>query len=111
MNAAEAPGADVEGFLGVGRSRGLEPGTPAAGVDVLLHGISQSIEHARNGDRDSGAFPTDGAENVPGMPGVFQHDSGAQQRWHEHGHKLAKDMAERNERNKSQGMKPFFALA
>ena len=111
MDSAEAPGADVEVFLGISGRSGIEPWSPATGVDVLLHGISQRIEHAGNGDHDRSALAPDGAQNVPGMRRVFQHDGGAQQRRHEHGHELAKNMAERNKRDKSQRMKPFFALA
>src|SRR6516162_2743436 len=111
MDSAEAPSADVEVFLSISGRGGIEPWSPAAGVDVLLYGISQRIEHAGNGDHDRSALVPDGAQNVPGMRRVFEHDGGAQQRRHQHGHELAKNMAERNERDKSQRMKPFLAPA
>src|SRR6516162_7256557 len=110
MDSAEAPSADVEVFLGISGRGGIEPWSPAAGVDVLLHGISQRIEHAGNGDHDRSALAPDDAQNLPGMRRVFQHDGSAQQRRHEHGHELAENMAEGYERDKSQWMKPSFAL-
>ena len=66
----------------------------------------QRVKHARNGDKGGGVFAFDGAENFRGLRGIFEDDRGADERRHEERHELAEDMAQRNDGDKAQRMKP-----
>ena len=83
---------------------------PSVRVDLPLDRRTQSVEHARNGDKGGGALAFEGTENFRGLLGVLEDNRGADERGHEERHELAEDMAQRNDRNEAQRMKPALVF-
>ena len=76
-----------------------------------MEGGAERIEHAGDGDEGGGAFAFDRAGDFGGIGGVFEDDCGAEQWWNEESHELAEDVAERDERDETERVKPLFVLA
>ena len=111
MDAAKHPGAPEEFPALRAFERALEPWRPTADFHFAVDSGAQRIEHAWNDDERSGAFTFCGSNDFRWIRGRFENNRGAQQRWDEQRHELAKDMAQWNEGNKAQGMKPALVLA
>ena len=79
--------------------------------EVAHDSAAQQVQHVRNGDECGGAFALHGADNFGGVCGRLKNDSGTEQWRHEQGHKLAKDVAKRNERGKTEWVKPTLVFA
>src|SRR2546423_15322384 len=71
----------------------------------------QKIKHARNGDERGGALLLYGANDFGGIAGRFENYRGAEERRNKQSHELAEDMAQGNERNEAQRVKPTLVFA
>src|SRR5438046_574175 len=71
----------------------------------------QKIKHARNGDERGGALLLYGANDFGGIAGRFENYGGAEERRNKQSHELAEDMAQGNERNEAQRVKPTLVFA
>src|SRR6266481_3290476 len=111
MNAAKHPGTPEEFPALRAFERALEPERPATDFHFAIGSRAQRIEHARNGDQRGGAFTFYGSNDFRWICGRFENNRGAQQRWNQQRHELAKNMAQWNEGNKAQGMEPALVLA
>src|ERR1700726_2352285 len=111
MNAAKGPGTAQEGRALRGCICGNEPFAPAPRTDFLLECSTNGVEHARNGYQCGGAVAFDGAQNFLRLLRVFENKGRTEKRRNEKTHELAKNVAERNERNESQRMEPTLVAA
>src|SRR5882724_7434627 len=111
MNAAKHPGAPEEFPALRAFEPALEPWRPPTDFHFAIDSRAQRIEHARNGYQRGSAFTFYGSKDFRWIRGRFENNRGAQQRWDEQRHELSKNMAQWNERNKAQGMKPALVLA
>ena len=110
MDATETPDATEEWLrFGCGVIF-VEPTAPATRIDFTFDGRTQEIEHARDGDEESGAFALDGAENFGRISGGFENYRGAEERGNEEGHELSEDVAERNQGDEAERMKKAFVF-
>src|SRR5690348_6715024 len=66
----------------------------------------KEIEHARNGDKGGGALLFDGADDLGWIARRFEDDRGSEQRRNKQRHELSEHVAQRNERDESQRVKP-----
>src|SRR6267378_6378846 len=111
MNAAKHPGAPEEFPALRAFERALEPWRPPTDFHFAIDSRAQRIKHAWNGDQRGGAFTFYGSNDSRWIRGRFENNRGAQQRWDEQRHELAKNMAQWNEGNKAQGMEPALVRA
>src|SRR5260370_38071491 len=80
----------------------LEPIGFPAGFKIPLDSRLQTIEHARHGDERGSAFAFDGSKDLRGIRGRLENHRRSKERWNKERHELAKDMAQRNKRHKTQ---------
>ena len=65
----------------------------------------------RDGDERGGAFALHGAQDFGGICRRLEDDSGAEQRRNEDRYELSKDVAEWNERDETERVKPALVFA
>ena len=70
----------------------------------------KKIKHVRLGDQRRGELLLDGAHDFGGIARRFEDDRGSEQRWYEQSHELSKDVAQWNEGDEAQGVKPTLVL-
>src|SRR5260370_8947824 len=111
MNAAKHPSAAQKSLAAGSLERVLEPFAFAARLEVAHDAVAQQVEHVRNGDQCRRAFARDGPHHFRSVRRPLENDGSAEQRWNKQRHELAEDVAERNQRDKAQRMKPALVLA
>src|SRR5260370_717253 len=111
MDSAKHPGA-LEKFPAFCVFKGaVQPLRFALAFEFSLDSGMKKIKHARNGDECGGAFLLDGANDFSGIAGRFENDRGSEQRRNEQCHELPEDVAQRNERDEAQRVKPALVFA
>src|ERR1700687_3095290 len=111
MNAAKHPGTSQERSLFSREEDSPEPVSSAWRSVLSQQCGAQRIEHARYGDKRRGAFAFNRSNDFGGIAGRFENDRGSEDRRNEERHELAKYMAQRNERDEAQRVKPALVFA
>src|SRR6266849_7970619 len=111
VDSAKHPGAPEKfSALRVFKSA-VQPLRFVLAFEFPLDSRMKKIKHARNGDERGGAFLLDGANDFGGIAGRFENERGSEERWNEQGHELAEDVAQGNERDEAQRVKPALVFA
>src|SRR5260370_41172213 len=89
----------------------MQPSRFALAFEFPLDSCMKKIKHARNGDDCGGAFFLDRANDFGGIAGRFENDCGSEERRNEQRHELPEDVAQWNERDETQRVKPALVFA
>src|SRR5438105_6365926 len=84
----------------------LQPPTFPLTLEFPLDSGTKQIKHAWHGNERGGTLVLDSANDFGGIARRFEYDRGSKQRRHEQRHELPKDVAQRNERDETQRVKP-----
>ena len=106
VDSAKHPGA-LEKFSALRAFKSaLQPLRFPLAFEFSLDTCMKEIEHPRNGDKRRGSLLLDAAHNLRGIARRFENDRGPKQRRNKQRHKLSEHVAQRNERDESQRVKP-----
>src|SRR2546421_5767415 len=106
VDSAKHPGA-LEKFSALRTFKSaLQPLRFPLAFEFSLDSCMKEIEHPRNGDKRRGSLLLDAAHNLRGIARRFENDGGPKQRRNKQRHELSEHVAQRNERDESQRVKP-----
>ena len=74
-------------------------------AQIIAQLVLQRLHHPGNRHQHGNAFALDGRNDVGGLKAVLKMHRAAEQRRNKHPHELSKDMAQRQQLKKTDGMK------